>query len=171
VADFIKFLARFIGNETDGKSLNINFTDEISGQLTVNLGLISVDEDSASAVVNIRYPVNIRYEDIMENILKVADDKKISVSVMRHKMPLYIEKGSKLITTLMESYARVMGEKAYTIAIGGQTYAKAFNNMAAFGPVFPGKVSCAHMPDEYIDIDDLMKCAKIYGRAVYELSK
>jgi len=171
VSDFIRFLSRYIGNESSGKALNIDCKDDISGELTVNLGQISIDENRAFAVINIRYPVNASYENIIENILQIASDKKVDVSVLRHKLPLYIENDSKLITTLIDSYKSITGKDGYTIAIGGQTYAKAFKNMAAFGPIFPGEEKCAHMPNEFIDIDNLIQCAKIYSKAIYELSK
>lgn len=171
VSDFIKFLARFIGNETDGKSLNINFSDEISGGLTLNLGRISIDENTASAKINIRYPVESRFEDILENILQIAADKKVDVSVLSHKDPLYVDSNDELVKTLLKSYKDVTGIDAQPVSIGGQTYAKSFKNMVAFGPCFSEEDERAHMADEYIEIDSLIKCAKIYGKAIYELAK
>lgn len=170
-ADFIKFLSKYVAADFEGKALDINYNDDASGELTLNLGLVSIDEEKASAVVNIRYPVSAKYEWIMERILQIASDKKIEVSVLKHKDPLYVEKDSKLVKILMESYEEVTGSEAYTIAVGGQTYAKAFDNMIAFGPVFPGEETCAHMINEYIEIDNLIKCAKIYGRAIYKLAR
>lgn len=171
VSDFIKFLSRYIGNELNGKSFGINFNDEISGELTLNLGRISIGEDEACAVVNIRYPVSSKYEDIIEKIIMIAEDKKVQVSVLSHRDPLYIESSDSLITTLLKSYSDVTGNDAYPVAVGGQTYAKAFKNMVAFGPAFPKSDEKAHMADEFIDIDDLVKCTKIYARAIYELAK
>lgn len=170
VSDYIKFISKYIASGTDGRSIGINYTDNISGELTLNLSSISIDEDSAEAVVNIRYPVTVKYEDIMSKILKTAEDKKVDTEILSHKEPLYLDKDSHVISILMDSYKKVTGDEACGVAIGGQTYAKAFKNMAAFGPVFPGNEKCAHMPDEYIDIDDLIKCAKIYAHAIYELS-
>lgn len=171
VSDFIKFLSRYIGNETNGKSLGIDFRDDVSGELTLNLGRLSIDEDKASAVINIRYPVGSKYEDILEKIVRIAEDKKVQVSVLSHREPLFIDSSDKLITTLMKSYSSVTGNEAFPVSIGGQTYAKAFENMAAFGPVFPGEEERAHMADEFIDLENLIKCAKIYGAAIYELAK
>lgn len=171
VSDFIKFLSRYIGNELNGKSFGINFSDEISGELTLNLGRISIDEDKASVMVNIRYPVQSKYEDIIKKILQIAEEKKVQVSVLSHREPLFIDSSEKLITTLLQSYSDVTGDDAYPASVGGQTYAKAFKNMAAFGPAFPGSEEKAHMADEFIDIDDLVRCAKIYAKAIYELAK
>lgn len=171
VADFIKFLSKYVSSEINGKTLNIDCSDDISGSLTVNLGLISLDDEKASAVLDIRYPVAGKFENIINNIVEAAQDKRIDVSIMKHRKPLHIEKDSLLISTLMNSYKEVTGKEGYTISIGGQTYAKAFQNMAAFGPVFPMEDRCAHVPNEYIEIDNLIECAKIYGKAIYNLSR
>lgn len=170
-ADFIKFLTKHIGMESDGRNLNIKCSDEASGSLTLNLGKINIDEDNASATINIRYPVTADYEEIVRNILQIASDKKIEASIISHRKPLYIEKDSRIISTLLSSYSEVTGKEGYTIAVGGQTYAKAFDNMAAFGPLFPDREDGAHMPNEHICIDDLIKCARIYSKAMYELAK
>lgn len=171
VSDFIKFITRYIGGETNGKSLNIAFKDDISGELTLNLGRISIDEEKASAVLNIRYPIGAEFENILKNILETAADKRIDVSVLGYKRPLYIREDDRLISTLLSSYNGVMKSDSRPVSIGGQTYAKSFNNMAAFGPVFPGSKERAHMPDEFIDSDSLIRCAKIYADAIYKLAK
>lgn len=170
-ADYIKFLAKHVCQGSNGKYLDINFSDEVSGELTLNLSKISIDEDNASATINIRYPVTANYQDIMRNILNAAGDKKVDVSIICYREPLYMAKDSSVVSTLMSVYKEVTGEEAEPISIGGQTYAKAFKNMVAYGPVFPGRDECAHMPNEYIDIDDLIKCTRIYGKAMYELAK
>ncbi|MDI6618612.1 MAG: dipeptidase PepV [Clostridiales bacterium] len=171
VSDFIKFIAKYIGYDCMGKALNINFSDDISGNLTVNLGRIYIDDENASAAINIRYPVKAKYEDIFGRILNIADENKIEISQLSYRKPLYIEKDSKIVSSLLDAYREVTGKEGYTISIGGQTYAKAFDNVLAFGPVFPGRDDLAHMPDEYIQIDDLINCAKIYSKAIYELAK
>lgn len=171
VSDFIKFLTRYISTGSDGKPFNINYSDDVSGGLTISLGTVFVDEERASALVNIRYPVTAKFESIVENIIQTVADKKIGISILRHKRPLYLDKNSEIVSTLLHSYSSIMGDDSPPIAIGGQTYAKAFKNMVAFGPVFPGQEQCSHMPNEYIDVDDLIKCTKIYSRAIYDLSK
>lgn len=171
VADFIKFISKYIASGYDGRYLGIDCRDDISGELTLNLSSISIDENTAEAVINIRYPVEAKYEDIMSKITEAADNNKLEASVMGHRKPLCIDKDSFLLSVLMDSYKAVTGDDGYGVSIGGQTYAKAFNNMAAYGPVFPGNEKCSHMANEYIDIDDLVKCTKIYARAMYELSK
>ena len=44
-------------------------------------------------------------------------------------------------------------------------------NTVAFGPMFPGDPDVVHQPNEYIEVEKLIKNAKIYGHALYELAK
>jgi succinyl-diaminopimelate desuccinylase len=41
----------------------------------------------------------------------------------------------------------------------------------AFGPIFPGKPDLDHQPDEYIEVEDLVKITQIYAHAIKELTE
>lgn len=57
------------------------------------------------------------------------------------------------------------------VVIGGGTYCRAMENFVAYGPVFPGQKELAHETNEFISVEDLMLCAKIYAQALYMLLK
>ena len=54
---FIADLDRLIGQDTTGDGLGIKCSDDVSGHLTLNLGIIDVDTEEGKAVLDIRYPV------------------------------------------------------------------------------------------------------------------
>ena len=41
----------------------------------------------------------------------------------------------------------------------------------AFGPIFPGDEVREHKPDEFIEVEKLMKNAQIIAEAMYQLAK
>lgn len=168
---FIAFLAEAIGMEFDGYSMGLALEDHLSGKLTLNLGIIEVNNQYGRAVIDIRYPVSFEKQDILSRIRKVADKYGIEVEVLDHQGPLYVPEENFLVKTLKKVYAEQTGQPAYTVAIGGGTYARAIKNAVAFGAVFPGKPEMAHQRDEYIEIEDLMMNAKIYAHAIAELVK
>lgn len=84
---------------------------------------------------------------------------------------MYFPADHPLIKTLQKVYTEQTGQEATLLAIGGGTYAKEMPNIAAFGPVFPGQPDLVHQVNEYIAIEDLLKNAKIYAHAIYELAK
>ena len=55
------------------------------------------------------------------------------------------------------------------IAIGGGTYARAFENCVSFGANFPEDTDMCHQANEFINIDKLILSCKIYAETIYEL--
>ena len=54
-------------------------------------------------------------------------------------------------------------------AIGGGTYARAFDNCISFGPQMPDAKDMCHQTDEFISIENLMFCTKVYAEAILKL--
>ncbi len=70
----------------------------------------------------------------------------------------------------MAVYREETGTDARPLAIGGGTYANTFENMAAFGPVFPGEQALIHQPNECADIENMIKSYQIAAAAMYAIA-
>ena len=70
----------------------------------------------------------------------------------------------------MEAYREVTGDNTPASVMGGGTYARAMDNIVAFGPVFPGRECTEHKPNECILIEDLERARKIYKLAIEKLA-
>ncbi|WP_191560555.1 dipeptidase PepV [Metabacillus idriensis] len=166
---FIGQVVAFFSNDTSGEKLGIQYEDEVSGKLTVNLGIISyTSEESGELGVNIRYPVTGDVERISEGLKSISEFQLTSLSDSK---PHYVDAEHALIQTLKKVYEEQTGERSELIAIGGGTYARSLKAGVAFGPMFPGRPDVAHQKDEYVIIDDLLKATAIYAQAIYELAK
>jgi len=170
-ADYINFLGEHIGMETDGTSFGVAMSDEVSGELVFNLGVIDITEGKGTVGINIRYPVTRTSDDVYDRIREKISSAGIKLVVGDGKDPLYVPADNFMIKVLQKVYEDVTGEKAELISIGGGTYARAIKNAVAFGPLFPGREETAHQKDEYIEVEDLVKSTKIYAEAIYELVK
>lgn len=171
IADYIDFFNKYVGFETDGKSFGVGLEDRESGKLSFNVGTISMSEEKVSMALNLRYPVTFKYEDMMNPFNEKIKTVGIKVENMMHQKPLFFPADHPLIKSLQKVYTEQTGKEAELLAIGGGTYAKEMPNIVAFGPIFPGKPDLDHQANEYIEIDDLIINAKIYGHAIYELAK
>ena len=78
-------------------------------------------------------------------------------------------KDARLVQILLDVYEDVTGKREEAITIGGGTYCRDVENFVSFGPVFPGEPELAHEADEFIDLDQLMECARLYAQALYRL--
>lgn len=168
---YINFIDEHIGMKTDGSSFGIAMSDEVSGKLVFNLGTIDINEEKGDIGINIRYPVTKTRNDVYDIIKKKISEADIKLIEGDEKDPLYVPADNFMIKILQKVYEDVTGEKAELISIGGGTYARAIKNAVAFGPLFPGREETAHQKNEYIEVEDLIKSAKIYAEAIYELVK
>lgn len=171
LAKYIELISETIGLDTTGKGMGVAMEDEPSGALSYNLGVIKFDGRKIVSTSNLRYPVTFNLDDVLDPLNKIAHANNYKLDVLMHQKPLYIDKNSELIKTLQKVYTEETGKEAILLSMGGGTYAKSMNNIVAFGPIFPGKPDLDHQANEYIEIDDLVSCAKIYGKALYELAK
>lgn len=159
-------LAAKIGTNTHGENIELDVSDE-SGRLTFNLGTMLVKDGVLKTSIDIRYPISYTQKMIEEKLEKHFND--FTINYIHSLDSHYVPEDSELITKLKQAYTESTGEEAYCISIGGATYARAFENAVTFGPLFPGKPSVEHGPDEYIEIDTLMKNAEIIANAIIKL--
>ncbi|NLJ30857.1 MAG: M20 family metallopeptidase [Clostridiales bacterium] len=168
---FLSFVSEKIGTEFDGASLGVKQSDKESGPLTLNAGLLHIDENGASLGIDIRYPVLSDGDGIFSAISAQAAAFGLETTVLGSKKPLYLPESSPFITLLKDSYRAVTGGEATVYATGGGTYARAFKGRAvAFGPFFPDEPDRRlHNSNENIDIDRFMVHAQICLEAMYRM--
>lgn len=164
----IAYLYDHIGFSHDGRGLNLEVRDDVSGPLTANMGVISSGESAVKVLLDIRYPVNFNQEQVLER-LTAALPRTVSLRVLEGKAPLHVNADSQLIRILQRVYEKHTGEEAKLISIGGGTYARALDKGVAFGPVFPGQQELAHQKDEYISVSHLLQLTEIYADAIAKL--
>ncbi len=165
--EILDYFVKYIGDDYLGKNLKIDFKDE-SGILTLNTAQFSLENNFLTIGFNLRIPVTIDYNVIEESFKEYAT-KNLKVEVARIQEPLYIEKSNDLVQKLCTIFNDYNHSNFLPEAIGGGTYARAFNNCISFGPQMPGDKDMCHQADEYISIDNLLFCTKVYAEAILRL--
>jgi succinyl-diaminopimelate desuccinylase len=171
-ATYFSFISEYLFQDSRGKHLGINYHDDITGDLTLNIGKLSYDDKTGGRIgVNLRYPVTnnmLKTKEVLEELLS---NKGMAIENFSNSKPHHVDENDMLIQTLKKVYEEQTGEKADLISIGGGTYARSLKSGVAFGPLFPGREDIAHQKDEYMYIEDLLKATAIYAQAIYELAK
>lgn len=162
---FVRMYADLIGKTIYGEKLGVAAEDE-SGKLTLNVGLFEVRDETATLMVDIRYPAKKNPDEISGSLVRQFSSYGASCECVYHVRPLYTPSDSPVLGALLSAYREVTGDDSRPISIGGGTYAKAMPNMVAFGPNFPGHENREHMEDEYILVEDFLKLEEIYERAL-----
>ncbi|MGG7161226.1 Sapep family Mn(2+)-dependent dipeptidase [Clostridium baratii] len=168
--DFIKFIYKSFYENHSLSKLNINCSDEISGDLVINPYEIKMDNGKIGISVVFRYPISYKYEDMI-SIIRSIIKEGYTLSENRRMDSVCFDKDSDLLKKLKEAYEDATGLDGTPVTTTGGTYAKVFPNIVAFGPSFPGQKGIAHNSDEYMDIEDLITNLRIYTNALYNLAK
>ena len=168
----VTFFDKFVKMETDGKSFGVKCTDGETGELTLNLGKMSLENNELEICLDMRVPVKIELDKIEETIKKNVEDYGYEFELYSKTKPLYVPKDSFLVSTLMNIYKELTGDNnAQPVAIGGGTYAKHAENAVAFGALLPDQEDRMHQRDEYLEISKIDKLLQIYVEAIYRLAK
>lgn len=169
-AKAIAALADKLGLEGDGQSLGIAMSDEKSGSLTCNLGLLRYDGRELCAHLDIRYPLCAGESDLCGRMVMALSGTPLFVARQGGHPVHYVPEDHKVVRGLLEVYHDLTGLPARAIAIGGGTYSQTMPNTVAFGICFPGDEDPCHMPDEYVEVDKLMLSARIMAHAIEKLA-
>ena len=171
-ARYFDFVSNYLFQDSRGKKLGINYSDDISGELTINVGKMSYDSHKGGILgLNLRYPVTNNMEKTKEELIAFIKQSDFQMENFSDSKPHHVDEKDELIQILKKVYEEQTGEKAELLAIGGGTYARSLTSGVAFGPLFPGREDIAHQKDEYIYIEDLLKATAIYAQAIYELAQ
>ena len=172
LADIADFYMQYIGSDLTGSKMEINLSDDVSGVLTYNVGMVSVEDGKLILSIDNRVPVKYKCGEVQ----KMIEDKLVGTR-FRFEDPyitesIYIPKDSELVQTLMDVYKEVTGDvEAEPQVDGACSYARALDNCVAFGALLPGQPDLMHMKDENVELDKLDMWMKIYIEAIYRLAK
>ena len=168
---FFWFIHEKLGLATDGSQIGVQMSDEPSGPLTFNLGLVNVDEAQGSLTVDIRYPATKKGADIVAVLQEQAASCGVEFTLLSDAEPLYLPKESQLVTLLSGAYRDVTGEECDIFSMGGGTYARQmFGKGVAFGASFPDQAdSRAHQTNEFLDLRRFKLHAEICLEAMYRM--
>ena len=168
---FTQFVMDSFGSETRGQFLGLAFNDEMSGDTTLNAGILSFNPETGGEVtVSLRYSVSYPFDEKITTCVERLNQSSFSVDVTANSLPHHVDANDPLIKVLQEVYTSHTDKPADLLAIGGGTYARTLEKGVAFGMLFPGRDDVAHQADEYVYIEDLLKATAIYADAISKLA-
>ena len=167
---FTDWVHKYFGLDLHGERLGFeDIRDEISNT-SINLGVIYMKDDNIVVTLDMRFPVKADSKKVVE-LLNISDEN--NELVIRNVVePLYFDINSPMIRALKKAYEDVTGDKETPMeAIGGGTYAKAINNIIAFGCEFPGEQNHIHDVNESLNLENFKKQVEIYIEAIKNLNE
>lgn len=167
--EYFQDLDTLFGDGWEGRNLGVACQDQLSGKLSMNLGILNVEGEKTELKVDVRCPVHIDLDTVWKTICLTCEKYGFRPEYWQKRPPLYVPKDARLVQILLDVYEDVTGKREEAITIGGGTYCRDVENFVSFGPVFPGEPELAHEADEFIDLDQMVECARLYAQALYRL--
>ena len=161
-------LADAVGMEHDGKSLGCACRDDLSGELTCNMGILHLKDGEWTGTLDMRCPVSADLEALKDAAIAHLPGFRVDVTEM--KKAHHVPADSELVQCLLAAYEEETGLKGEAMAIGGGTYAKVLKQGVAFGALLPDEPELAHQANEYADISRLLTAAKIFANGLIRLA-
>lgn len=143
--------------------------DDKSGKASINLGRVDLSGEEEILYLDMRYPVSFLYEELVEELRTVAKAYGFELEITSHLAPIYIDREGELVQSLLGAYRDISGDDTPAQISGGATYARAMENLVAFGPSFPWSESTEHQPNERVKIEELEIAFEIYKEAFRRL--
>ncbi len=158
-----------------GQGIKIQNESQSMGALTINLGVISIDEHEIRLSMDVRYPKESHSQFILSQFKKAFVGARLEN--ISDSQPLYNNPNDELVRACMNAYQKITHDmESVAATMGGGTYARTLDNHVAFGADFPNEtkpewVGGPHEINEAISIDALVKACAIYCEALIDLAQ
>ncbi len=167
----VAFIEKYLLHDHLGRKLGIDHHDEEMKDLTINTAKVDYLEHKFRIGCNIRYPKGYDFAKGCAAIRAAAASFSLEFIELGNSPYHYVSPKDPLVAELHKAYIKYTGDdKSPLITIGGGTYARKLKKAVAFGPNFPGREDLAHQPDEYLDIDEMLKAVAIYAESIISLA-
>lgn len=130
------------------QGFGIDFSDSVSGRLTVNPSVAKLDEQGCSLQCDIRIPVSTDKDTVLNAIRGRTAPLGFTLTDVQYLPALHVPQDGSLVTALLSAYRAVTGDRQPPVSSGGATYAREFSNAVAFGMRFPGEEITFHKENE-----------------------
>lgn len=160
----------FPHKETDGLSAGVKMSDETSGALTLNFGVLHFENGVFTGSLDLRCPLSANEENVKTVIGRAFSENGFFFEGDPEMIPVhFVPEDAPVIKTALKVYEEYTGLKGECLSIGGGTYVHDIEGGVAFGIEFPGTDYRIHGADEFAVIDELLITAKMYAAIIYEL--
>lgn len=155
-----------------GVGLGIHGNDEVSKDLTSNLGIVETKEGAVVLTINVRYPVTWKGTDLHAMAAEHLRHLKCRATITQFddSPSLYFPLDHPLVKAVCDVYVEETGDTEKKPGVmGGGTYARAVPNTVSIGTSWEGD-GYAHETDERIAVESLFRASRIYAHLFYRLA-
>ena len=153
-----------------GNALGIAMSDELTGMLTLNFGVLAYTDTEVTANFDSRTPLCADDIDLVDRVVAALEREGFTITYNTHSSCHHTPEDSLFVQTLMRIYREYTGDnEGKCLSMGGQTYVHDIPGGVAFGCAMPGVENNVHGANEFISMDNLIISAKMFASAIIEM--
>lgn len=149
-----------------GRGFNSFVSDDASECLSLNLGVLKIENNKVYGQVDCRYPFACNSLDLTD---RLKDVSKLNVSLDYDDKPTLHSEDDPYVKVLLDTYRSITNDYSNSVISGGVTYSKVFDNCVSFGPNKIDAINLAHQKNEHIDLDYCLTLFEIYYKTIENL--
>lgn len=165
--EYVTAYHKLIGTGYYGEKQGVDVHDEY-GRLTSNIGMIGQTGDKITATIDIRFPVTLTHQPLVEALVKTGEGYVTGAGGMD---PLFFPLDHPMIKALLDAYYEVTGSDLKPVTMGGGTYARTMHNIVAFGCDTQQYNWHIHDDNEFVTLESLQTQVEVYAKALLNLLK
>ena len=160
--EMIDFMVDILA-DPNGQGIYGLLEDEVSGKLMLNVGTVEFTNNQQKVGIDMRFPVTVEKDHIDAELKRVCEKHGVNVALFDYLPSIYVERDSELIKGLMKAYQSITKDMdSEPLVSGGATYARAMENVVAFGAALPNSEKTEHQPNEYLPSEGIKTAMAIY---------
>ena len=167
---YIRALSRLLPHGDHlGEAIGLKMNDKISGDLTVNFGVLNYSVTEISGSFDSRTPQCADKADVFGMTKAKFEAEGFDLTSGELVVSHVTDESTPFVQTLARVYEKYTGQKGQCKAIGGSTYVHGIPGGVVFGCCMNGETNNVHGPNEYIAIDQLTMSAKMFAEVIIEM--
>ena len=159
----------FPHGDNHGTALGIDMSDDIAGRITVNFGVLRFDELEFSGNFDSRTPPCADEIDLVGKTRETLKRKGIELTYHEITGAHHTPEETPFCQKLLRIYEEYTGEPGECISMGGLTYVHDIDGGVAFGVAMPDEDNRAHGANEYLNVEQFIKSAKMFTQAIIDM--
>ncbi len=151
-----------------GLGCDLDVEIEPMGKLTMNLGVLRMENGTVYGEVDSRYPYGITSQELT-NRLQASCPCLISLDY--DDIPTLCQMDDLYVQAMLKTYRDLTQDNSEPMISGGVSYSKVFEHCVSFGLGRIGEPMLAHQANEYIELEKIPMYLQIYYEAILAIAK
>jgi len=152
-----------------GTAFGIDMSDELTGRITVNFGVLRFSELEFSGNFDSRTPACADDVDLYGITKAVFENNAMDLTYHEINGCHHTPEETGFVQKLLNVYEEYTGQPRKCLAIGGLTYVHDIPGGVAFGCVMPDDDNKVHGANEYISEEHLIRSARMFTQVIIDM--